>query len=314
MKVANNKIAKYKNMRFILNPTLKTLEERQALVDEIFERLPYDSFKNTELEAISNYLIQPTIKKGDRTISTDNRKVTIRKREISADNLIEGKLEGGEDTFHLFITNNTKNTILTPKIGITEKDIEEVPGLKEIREDIKKLEEEVERRSKNGEDVRYLKRDIIELRKKQYIVKNAYRQPIPHKTQNHSFGSYMNINLDFGDIKSVKKFLEFYPAIAKECNPASISTNIYNNYKTGAGSDIYALFMDFNDILNQSLKEKPMLAFITKGRLDGYSNKEIKEMLEKYCNISYSADYIATLFRTEIPKLITEKAKELGRC
>jgi hypothetical protein len=65
--------------------------------------------------------------------------VTINKRETSYEGLVS-KLENGEDGIYNFMTGGDKNILLVPKIEITEDDIKTVPGLKELREEIKKIE------------------------------------------------------------------------------------------------------------------------------------------------------------------------------
>jgi len=48
--------------------------------------------------------------------------VTINKRETSYEGLAM-KFENGEDGLYNIISDNNKNVIFTPKIGITEKDL-----------------------------------------------------------------------------------------------------------------------------------------------------------------------------------------------
>ena len=50
------------------------------------------------------------------------------------------KLENGEDGIYNFMTGGDKNILLVPKISITEDDIATIPGLKSLREEIKKIE------------------------------------------------------------------------------------------------------------------------------------------------------------------------------
>ena len=73
-----------------------------------------------------------------RMINTSNRMVTINKRETSFEGIVS-KLENGEDGIYNMISDN-KNILLVPKISITENDIETIPGLKDLREEIKKVE------------------------------------------------------------------------------------------------------------------------------------------------------------------------------
>ena len=63
---------------------------------------------------------------------TDNRLITINRRETSFEGLAE-KFENGEDGIYNLITND-KNMIFQHKQEITADDIENVPGLKDLRE------------------------------------------------------------------------------------------------------------------------------------------------------------------------------------
>jgi len=65
--------------------------------------------------------------------------VTVNKREFSYEGLVE-KLENGEDGIYNFMTGGDKNILLVPKIQITEEDIDTIPGLKELRKEIEKIE------------------------------------------------------------------------------------------------------------------------------------------------------------------------------
>jgi len=78
---------------------------------------------------LTKYLTETPKNKKEKKVLTDNRMVTINKREISYEGLIT-KLENGEDGIYNFMTNGDKNILLVPKIQITEKDIKDIPGLK----------------------------------------------------------------------------------------------------------------------------------------------------------------------------------------
>jgi hypothetical protein len=62
--------------------------------------------------------------KKERKILTDNRMVTVNKRETSFEGLVS-QFENGEDGIYNLITDN-KNTIFQPKVTITKKDLEEI--------------------------------------------------------------------------------------------------------------------------------------------------------------------------------------------
>ena len=57
--------------------------------------------------------------KKKKEILTDNRMVTVNKRETSYQGLVS-KFENGEDGIYNLIIND-KNVLLTPKVSITEK-------------------------------------------------------------------------------------------------------------------------------------------------------------------------------------------------
>ena len=111
----------------------------------------------------------------EKTYVTDNRRLTINKRETSFEGLAE-KFENGEDGLYNIITND-KNILFTPKITITSQDVEEIPGLKELRDNI----EEIERLGKaaTGKKKFLLKKQLIEMRKDQYVLKSIFK-PAAH--------------------------------------------------------------------------------------------------------------------------------------
>ena len=128
------------------------------------------------MEVLADYLVLCMEKqeKKERKLLTDNRMTTVNKRETSFEGLVS-QLENGEDGIYNMITNN-KNTIFQPKVMITKADVEEIPGMKQLREAIKLWETKLKNAS--GREAYIIKTAIIELRKDQYILKNSYRKPI----------------------------------------------------------------------------------------------------------------------------------------
>ena len=45
-------------------------------------------------------------------------------------------------------------------------------------------------------------------------------------------------------------------------------------------------------------------------KIDGKQNLEIQELLEKEFNQTHSVEYLSSLWRNKIPKMMAEKAKE----
>jgi len=104
-----------------LDYTLETPEERNELVKKIIASLPEEKLTNRYLEILANYIIFAMTKeeKREKTINTDNRMITINKRETSFEGLVN-KFENGENGIYNLIIESDKNIIFTPKIEITE--------------------------------------------------------------------------------------------------------------------------------------------------------------------------------------------------
>ena len=70
----------------------------------------------------------------EKRILTENRMSTVNKRETSFEGLV-GQFENGEDGIYNLITQD-KNVIFQPKVSITQKDLEEIPLLAQLRQAI----------------------------------------------------------------------------------------------------------------------------------------------------------------------------------
>ena len=157
-----------------LDYTLNTPQERLELVNKILEENPEPNEKY--LEILADYLILCMEKqeKKERKILTENRMCTVNKRETSFEGLVS-QLENGEDGIYGLITEN-KNTIFQPKVTITKKDLEEIPPLRQLRDTILIWEKRLKKAE--GRNAFLIKKALIEMRKDQYIIKEAYRKPI----------------------------------------------------------------------------------------------------------------------------------------
>jgi len=126
-----------------LDYKLKTCEERADLVNKIVAQTPKEKLSNRYLEILGDYIMGGISKeeKKARLYLTDNRLITINKRETSFEGLAE-KFENGEDGIYNLMVND-KNVLLTPKIGITDEDINTIPGLKELKIQMQATEEAI---------------------------------------------------------------------------------------------------------------------------------------------------------------------------
>ena len=98
------------------------------MVDQILAENPDPTDKY--LEILANYLILCMEKqeKKERKILTENRMMTVNKRETSFEGLVS-QLENGEDGIYNLISEN-KNQIFQPKVTIMKKDLEEIEPLR----------------------------------------------------------------------------------------------------------------------------------------------------------------------------------------
>ena len=126
-----------------LDYTLESPEERKQLVELIINETPPEQLTNRYLEILADYMIFAMTKeeKKKKYIITDNRSVTINKRETSFEGLIS-KFENGEDGIYNMIANDN-NIIFTPKISITQQDIDEIPPLRDLRKAIEEKEMDI---------------------------------------------------------------------------------------------------------------------------------------------------------------------------
>ena len=159
-----------------LDYTLQSPTERNELVKKIIEQTPPEKLTNRYLEILTDYIIFAMDKeeRKKKKILTDNRMVTVNKREMSFEGLV-GKLENGEDGIYNML-NDSKNIIFTPKLEITQKDIGEIPALKELTEEIKKIEALA--KAATGKKKYLLKKQLIEMYQDRYVIRGFYHQPI----------------------------------------------------------------------------------------------------------------------------------------
>lgn len=126
-----------------LDYTLKTPEERKALVEEIVKQTPPNQLTEKYMEILSDYIIFAMDKeeKKEKKIITDNRMITINKRETSYQGLVS-KFENGEDGLYNITIDNDKNVLLTPKVSISPKDVAEIPALADLKEAIEIIKDQ----------------------------------------------------------------------------------------------------------------------------------------------------------------------------
>lgn len=292
-----------------LDFNLTTLEERKSFLDKYLLHNPNPTPR--ELEQMADYLIfvEEVEKKGK--LLTDNRMVTVNKRETSMEGLTE-KLEGGESAFHALVRED-KNMILTPKTSITEEDLADIPELKQLRELIEKMEEEI--KEMEGPDKAKMRKAIIEMRKDQYAIKNSFKKPIYARSVVQSIPSY-NMDGDTGYFNSDGSWNAVSENFLNLWEPKHVS-EILANYSTikedtweNLDSDLRWVLADLEDAIDKALANEPVLKEILICKIDKLSNEDIQKVLLEKHGKTHSQEYISSLYRNKIPQLIVEQQKE----
>lgn len=294
-----------------LDYSLQTPEERNELVKKIIDETPPEQLTNKYLEILSDYIIFAMDKeeRKRKKILTDNRMVTVNKRETSFQGLA-GQLENGEDGIYNMIAND-KNIIFTPKICITQKDVDEIPALKKLKKAIGIVEKQ--EKAATGKRKFMLKKQLIEMRQDQYVIKNSYRQPMYFTNAIKSFSKTnfdekIEITKD-GEVKSngLVSFFNAKHISALLCNYSKLKEDSWGKFWT----DSYFLMEDLDALIERTLKDDyPLYYDLLIYKIDGKQNIEIQALLNEKHGIKHSVEYISSLWRNKIPKLLAEKAQE----
>lgn len=294
-----------------LDYTIQSPVERNELVKKIIASLPPQKLTKRYLEVLADYIIFAKTKeerKRQDSVNTDNRLITINKRQTSFQGLV-GKFENGEDGVYNLFTED-KNIIFTPKISITEEDLEEIPALRELRNAIEQVEKAA--KTARGKRKYLLKKQIIQMRQDQYVIKTSYKQPIfclnaVKNFSSMSFDDNISISQD-GKIKdkSLISFMNPKHVSALLRNYSRLKEDCYGKFYT----DGYYMMEVLEELVDKALKEKyPLYYSLLIYKIDGKSNLEIQDLLKKEHGIRHSVEYISSLWRNKIPKLIAEQAE-----
>ena len=293
-----------------LDYSLTDPQDRVKLTEQIIAEAAPERLTSFYLTKLADYILDATKdkKKKNREELTANRMITLKKRETSFEGL-SAKFENGEDGIYSLITND-KDMIFMPKVKITPKDIEEVPGLKDLVDAIEKLEVQV--KVATGKRKFQLKQQLIAMRQDQYVLKNAYRKPTYCMNMTRTFSNITfedNITVDADGVIHDESFISFF-------NPEHIALLFHNYVRlkcTTEGkfnADGYYLMMDFDNLVRKVLVKYPLYADLVKYKIAGYTNLEIQDYLKRDHGIKHSEGYLSVLWKHKIPKLIADQAEK----
>ena len=289
-----------------LDYTLTSPEERNELVKQFLAENPEptDSYK----EILADYLILCMEKqeKKEKKILTENRMMTVNKRECSYEGLVS-QLESGEDGIYNLV-HEDKQQIFQPKVKITKKDLEEIPDLRQLRDAIEIWETKL--KTAQGRDAFIIKKALIEMRKDQYIIKNAFRRPVElaQLTRSTSYIKLEDTTCEFDDkgmpIPQGVSLMDPKIISAILCNYSQLKQGSWDKFE----GDTWYLMQDFDKLSDIALQEYPLYERIVDLKIDGVQNADIQLIIQKEFGIKHSLEYISSLWRNKIPKLIAAAA------
>jgi hypothetical protein len=204
-------------------------EGRKNLVDQIIKETPISSLSEGYIEILSNYIISA---EKTKEILTDNRMLTIQKRETSYQGLVS-QFENGEDGVSNLIIENDKNILLTPKIKITPRDVERNPDLKNLREAISIVQKSAE--AATGKRKYKLKKQLIEMYQEQYLLKDDFHKT-PGLAQNLAYADLSeHIHIDEQGLPHSDGIISFFNPShisALLCNYSALKEETYAKFNT----------------------------------------------------------------------------------
>lgn len=303
-----------------LDYNLKTPEERIACVKALIAETPDEKLTNQYLSYMSDYILFVADKnqtkkerKEEHPIVTKNREVTVVKRQISFEEVVSN-LENGEDGLYALITND-KNQILDPKNKVTDKDISEVPGLQGQIDLIENLQKQFQ--SATGQTKYSLKKQIIETWQQIYILKASFRgTPAKGKVSNQ-IKTMAHVDLEENIYIDPETQLPVSDCMISLFNPAHISfllcyyTQLKQECVDDLLSDMHFLLLDLENLAEKTLAENyPILYDLLIWKIDGLTNEEIQDKMEREWGEAHSEQYFSSLWRKRIPKLLAEQAQK----
>lgn len=295
-----------------LDYSLKTAEERKAHVEAMVAEMSKDQLKNKKyIEILSDYIVSAMTpeEKKSKMILTDNRMITVNKRETSYQGLVS-KFENGEDGLWNLIIDD-KNVLLTHKVSITEKDVEEIKPLQDLKESIAAVEKMVQKAT--GKKKFLLKKQLIEMHQEQYTIKGMFKQQmITHNIiksiTKTDLSENITINEDGEPVSDgLITFFNHEHISALLCNYSALKEDAWGKFS----SDSYYMMEDLDNLIEKTLRDNyPLYYKLLIYKIDGKQNAEIQQLLDDEFGITYSVEYLSSLWRNKIPKLLAEQAKE----
>ena len=164
-----------------------------------------------------------------------------------------------------------------------------------MREAISMWEQKM--KTASGKDAFTIKKTLIELRKDQYVIKNAYRRPIiPNKLIHQRNILPLDGEIALGKDGSLisSGIVLTDPAVCSAilCNYSKLKEDSWGDFE----SDMWYLLTDFDAISGVALEPYPLYLRLVEYKVDGMQNIDIQKALEEEFGIKHSIEYISSLF------------------
>ena len=147
----------------------------------------------------------------------------------------------------------------------------------------------------------------------QYTIKSEYKPPIYGSGTAKSFiKSNLADKISIGangepQNDGLVSFFNPKHLSAILCNYSALKEEAYGNFI----NDGYYLMEDLDNLIEKTLKDNyPLYYDLLIYKIDGRQNVEIQLLIEAKYGIKHSVEYISSLWRNKIPKLLAEQAKK----
>lgn len=185
-----------------------------------------------------------------------------------------------------------------------------MPELRQIRESIAVWKNILS--TAKGKDAYIAKSAIIDLQRDQYLVKESYQKPVMFQTITISkFPTLLNESYEFKDFAQFEStgisLTDPKVISAILCNYSRLKEHCYGKFN----SDLWCLMQDFDEVVDEALREYPLYERIVEYKIDAKQNFEIQQLLEQEFGTTHSPEYISSLWRNKIPEVIAAGAKNI---
>lgn len=300
-----------------LDYSLKTLEERKALVQDIVDSGEHLSSK--QLGYMADYLLFTADskqtgkeKKKSHPIITKNRAVTISKRQASLEDTI-ASFSNGEDGLYSMIVDD-KNMLLDNRQPITQEDINKIPGIKDKLNTIETLKAQLDK--SDGHNRFVIKQQIISTYKEIYSIKSSYMNVVAKAHVNSQINHMSHMPL-IENVTIDGNGMPHSDGVISLLRPDHVAflLKYYSKLKCSCwddlNSDMHWLLIDLEDLVVRTLlPENEVLYDLLVWEIDGLTGVEIVRQMERKYGIVHSEQYFSTLWRKRIPKMIAEAAQK----